>query len=401
MNARDRIRKVLNFEEPDRVPSFEMSIDNLKICEYFNEEYVFQGLVKAFNETFDLCQGDTDLFTKTILMATETRSYIKNTVNKHINLYEKIGIDLALIPLTGYILFPKLCAKDHFIDEYGRIFDLKRNPFDGMDIAYYRDGAYKNIEELEEAEVLEIETPRRKKYFKGMKKKEEETQGKTSIIPAVWGVFEPTWQIFGFSTFSKLLNKSRHIKQVFDRHGQFLVNSVKTFIDWGEKDNIIIMDDYGFKTGLLMSPKNYKTYVLPWLEEATKVAHKGGLKVILHSCGDISQLLDDIIKVGIDAIHPIEPTTANPDYNIFKLYEKYHEKLSFIGNVSPQDLANKNQKYIEETTKKLIKHLAPGGGFILSTGHSINPAVKLENYLKMHSVHKKYRNYPISISSKL
>jgi len=397
MNARDRIRLALNFEEADRVPSFEMSIDNLKICRYFNEEYVFQGIVKSFSDTYDLYQGDTDSLTKTILMATETRSYLKNTVNKHINLYEKVGIDLALIPLTGYILFPKLCAKDHFIDEYGRIFDLRRNPSDSMDIAYYRDGAFKNIEEFEEAEALEIETPRRKKYFKAMKKKEEESQGKISIIPAVWGVFEPTWQVFGFSTFCKLLINSKEIRKVFDTHGKVLVNLVKTIIDWGEADTILIMDDYGFKSGLLMSPKNLKSYVLPWLEEASKVAHKGGLKVILHSCGDISELLDDIIKAGIDAIHPIEATTANPDYNIFQLYEKYHHKLSFIGNVSPQDLADKNQKFIEEYTKNLINNLAPGGGFILSSGHSINPAVKLENYLIMHSTLKKYGNYPISI----
>lgn len=397
MNARDRIRSTLNFEEADRVPSFEMSIDNLEICKHFNEEYVFQGIVKSFSDTYDLYKGDIDSLTKTILMATETRSYLKNTVNKHINLYEKIGIDLAFIPFTGYILFPKLCAKDHFIDEYGRIFDLRRNPSDGMDLAYYRDGTFKSIEEFEEEEALEIETPRRKKYFKAMKKKEEEFQGKISIIPAVWGVFEPTWQIFGFSTFSKLLTNSKQIRKVFDAHGKFLVNLVKTFIDWGECDTILIMDDYGFKSGLLMSPKNYKSYVLPWLEEASKVAHKGGLKVILHSCGDITQLLDDIVKAGIDAIHPIEATTANPDYNIFKLYEKYYGKLSFIGNVSPQDLADKDQKFIEKYTKNLIKNLAPGGGFILSSGHSINPAIKLENYLAMHSTLKKYGNYPISV----
>jgi hypothetical protein len=64
MNSRERIRKVLNFEEPDKVPSFEMSIDNFKICEHFNENYVFQGMVKSFNDTYDLSQGDTDSLTK-------------------------------------------------------------------------------------------------------------------------------------------------------------------------------------------------------------------------------------------------------------------------------------------------------------------------------------------------
>ena len=60
MNSRERIRAVLNFEEADIVPSFEMSIDNFKICEHFNENYVFQGMVKNYNDTYDLCQGETD-----------------------------------------------------------------------------------------------------------------------------------------------------------------------------------------------------------------------------------------------------------------------------------------------------------------------------------------------------
>ncbi len=398
MNSRERIRKVLNFEEADKVPSFEMSIDNFKICEHFNENYVFQGMVKSFNDTYDLCQGDTDSLTKTIIMATETRSYIKTTFNKHVNLYKKLGIDLAIVPLTGYILFPISCNRTHFTDEFGRVFDVRKNPSDGMDMAYYKGGAFKSFEEFESFPPLEVNTPRREKYFKAMRKAEKEAQGKIFIIPAVWGLFEPTWQVFGFSTFSKLLTDSKKIKAVFDRFGKHLVELVKTFIEWGETDAIMIMDDYGYKSGLLMSPKNYRTYVLPWLKESCKVAHKEGLKVMLHSCGDVIEIFEDLVNIGIDAFHPFEPTTANPEYDIFKLNEKYSGQVTFIGNVSPQDLADKEPIFIENYTKNLIKKLAPGGGFILSSGHSINPSVKLENYLAMHDTLKKYGTYPISIN---
>ncbi len=397
MDSKERVQTALNLEEPDRVPSFELFIDNLKICQYFNENYVFQGIVKNYNTTYHLCQGDVEILTKTILKAMETRSYINNSLNIYINLYKKIGIDLAIITFTGYILFPIRCERTHFIDEYGRIFDLRKNPSDGMDLAYYRDGYFKNFDEFETLLNLEAETPRREKYFKGMKKVDNNSQGKISLIPAIWGVFEPSWQAFGFSTFSKLLTNPKKIRNVFDKYGKFLVNLIKMFIDWGETEAILIMDDYGYKSGLLMSPKNYRTYVMPWLKESCKIAHKGGLKVILHSCGDISELLDDIVKVGVDAIHPIEPTTANPKYNIFELYEKFSNKITFIGNVSPQDLADKEPEFIEDYTKNLLKKLAPGGGFILSSGHSINPSVKLENYLAMHNTLKKYGTYPIKL----
>ncbi|MBD3197730.1 MAG: hypothetical protein GF317_21945 [Candidatus Lokiarchaeota archaeon] len=396
MNSKERLKTILSHEEPDKVPSFELSIDNLSICQHFSEDYVFQGLVKSFAETHELCKGNSELLTSTILKATETRSYIKNTLKKHVELYKKIGIDLAIVPFTGYVLFPEICGKDYFVDEFGRIFDLKRNPNDMMDIAYYKDGYFTTFEDYEAFKPPEPESERRIKYFDYMKKIEAQNEDSISIIPSIWGIFEPVWQAFGFVNFSKLLSNQKQIRKLFDDRGKFALELVKIFIEKGEDLGILIYDDYGYKSGLLMNPKKFKEYVLPWLKKICDFANKKGVRIILHSCGDIYPIFDDIVKTGIDAIHPVEPTTANPLYDIFQLYEKYKNEITFIGNVSPQDLADKDPQYIEDYTQKLIKHLAPGGGFILSSGHSINPSVKLGNYLKMHETLKKYGNYPIN-----
>ena len=398
MDARERILKALDHEEPDKVPSFELSIDNLRICKHFGEEYVFQGIVKSFSDTYDLYNGDTEKMTKTILIATETRSYMKTNMQRHLGLSMKIGIDFATIPFTGYVLFPMKCDKTSFVDEYGRIFDLKKNPEDDMDIAYYRDGAFKSFEDYEAFPPLDPDNPRREKYFKAMKKFEKDSEGKIYVMPSAWAIFEPAWQVFGYTNFSRLLTNSAKIKTVFDNNGKFAVELLKKFIDWGEDTLFYIFGDYGYKAGLLMSPKNYREYVFPWINRICKISHKAGIRVILHSCGDIFPIFEDLVNTGIDGIHPIEPTTANPDYNIFKLYEKYGDKITFIGNVSPQDLAQKTPEFIKNYTKKLINEIAPGGGFILSSGHSINPAVKLENFLAMHETLKKYGTYPIKIS---
>ncbi|TFF63816.1 MAG: hypothetical protein EU521_00215 [Promethearchaeota archaeon] len=400
MDAKERILKTINHEEPDKVPSFELSIDNFKICKHFNEKYVFEGLVKSFKETYNLCKGDTDMLTNTILSATETRSYIKNTLKRHLDLYQKIGIDLALIPLTGYILFPQKCFQDHFIDEYGRIFDLKRNPSDMMDIAYYRTGYFNSYNDYEQFGPPDPKEKRREKYFKSMKKIEKQYNGEIFLIPSMWGIFEPTWQSFGFSTFSKMMRDQKSIKRIFDDRGEFAVNLMEKFIQWGEDGAVLIYDDYGYKSGLLMSPRSYKKLVLPWLERICQIANDSGVKIILHSCGDVYEIFDELVECGIDAIHPIEPTTANLNYNIFKLAKKY-EELTFIGNISPQDLAGKDPSYIKDYTKKLIKELAPDGGFILSSGHSINPAVQLENFLAMYETLNKYGKYPINRDNNL
>lgn len=397
MNAKERIITTLNHEEPDKVPSFELSIDNLKICEYFGEEYVFQGLQKSFKDTYEISGGDVEKMTSTILMATETRSYLKNTLKRHTELYRKIGIDLALVPFTGYILFPKKCYQSYFIDELGRIFDLKKNPSDQMDIAYYREGAFSTLEDYEAFKPYAPDDSRREKYFKQMKKTEEGYRGEIYLIPSLWGIFESTWQAFGFPNFARLLMQKEKIKKIFDDRGKFALELVKTFMDWGEDGVILIYDDLGYKSKLLISPKQLRDFVVPWIRKICETAHKRGVKIILHSCGEVFHIFDDLVKAGIDAIHPIEPTTSNPEYDIFKLHQKYGKELTFIGNVSPQDLADKEPEYIKQYTEKLIKNLAPGGGYILSSGHSINPSVKLENFLAMRETLKKYGTYPIRL----
>lgn len=392
MNARERVLTTLNHEEPDKVPSFEISIDNLPICNHFGEEYVFQGTVDAFSNTSDLVGGDSKKLTAAILRATETRSAIKNLIKRQANLYQKVGIDLMAVPIVGWFFHPRHCEKDSLIDEYGRIFDLTKYK-DGMDVAYYKEGLFKTFEEYEASEPIDPDSPRREKFYKGMKKVEQESNGKIFTIPSMFGVMETVWQAFGFVNFSKMVRKSQQIKRLFDDRGKLIVELIKRLIEWGDPGAVWIYDDWGYKSGLLMGVNRFKEYVIPWYKRICDTAHKGGVKIMLHSCGDVHEVFPDIISAGVDSIHPIEPTTANPDFDIFKLNQKFGDDITLIGNVSPQDLTDKNEKYIEDYTKRLLTEIAPNGGFILSSGHSITPSIKLENFLAMHKTLKNYGNY--------
>ncbi len=84
-------------------------------------------------------------------------------------------------------------------------------------------GGFLNVEDFEAFPNLEPHTPRREKYFKAMKKSQQDSQGKVCIIPGIWGVFESVWQSFGFVNFSKMLTKHREIKKIFDDRGKFAI----------------------------------------------------------------------------------------------------------------------------------------------------------------------------------
>lgn len=395
MDAKERIIKTMDHEEPDKIPSFEASIDNLSICKHFGHRYMFQGAAKGLRRLYYLLWGSEKRLTKVLKYFSRKKSAIKVAIKPLMELYKDIGIDLCALPLG---LYPERYFKTGYIDEFARKFEFKKNPADGMDVSYYMGGTLKTFEDYEAFPPLDPDDPMRENAFKLGKKFEKESKGKVYLMPAIFGMMEPTWEAFGLENFSRLLAKRKQVKQVFDGRGTFAVEMVKRIVEWGETGPILVYDDYGYKAGLFMSPRSYRTYVIPWLERICKEAHKGGCKLMLHSCGDDYQIFEDILNAGVDAIHPIEPTTSNPEYDIFKLNEKYGDKITFVGNVSPQDLSDKDPEFIKEYTKKLIRHLGPDGGFILSSGHSINPAIKLENFLAMRAVLAKYGTYPIEIN---
>ncbi|MCP4764487.1 MAG: hypothetical protein GY870_22115, partial [archaeon] len=177
MDAIDRVLKAMEHEEPDRVPIYEALIDNRPIYNHFKEEYVYDGMIKSISDTYEICNGDTKELTKLIIRATETRSYLKNMMRKWCGLFEKLDVDLFMVPLTGHMFFPQHVEKSSFTDEYCRNFDYKYNPEYDIELVYYRDGALKIYEDFLAAPKPDPGSTRREKYFKAMKAAEKEKQG--------------------------------------------------------------------------------------------------------------------------------------------------------------------------------------------------------------------------------
>ena len=395
LQACERIIKTIEHEEPDRVPSYEDTIDNLAVCNHYGQKYFMQG-IDRLHKTFNyLSFGSKKLMTKIMSKLAEGTIAAKKIVNNVSDLYRKIGIDLNHAVLC---ILPVEFNKTGMVSELGHRFEYYKNPSDGLTMAYYKGGVFKSFEDYERFPPLDPDRLVREKIFNAAKKYENDCKGDIYIAPAISGLMEATWEGFGLENFSKLLLNPKQIKKVFDDRGSFSVEMVKRIIDWGETGIIMILDDYGYKNGLFMRPKYYRDYIIPWIHQICTKAHKADLKVFLHSCGDILPIFEDLVKAGIDIFHPIEPTTANHEYDIFKLHKKFGDKITFCGNLNPQMLATGELSEVVTYAKCLIKRLAPGGGYIFSSGHSINPSVKLENFLAMRKILEKFGQYPINMN---
>jgi len=260
----------------------------------------------------------------------------------------------------------------------------------------YFGGYFKDFDDYESWEQPDPYWEARLINFKAGREIQEEMNNEIFSVPSLGALMECSWEGFGLENFSRILTRPKQVRKIFDDRGKFTLELVKLLAE-NDAQLVLLWDDYGYKNGLFMSPKNYQAYVFPWLKRICSAAHKHNCKVILHSDGDLSEIFEDIINCGVDALNPIDPTTANPDYDIFKLKKKYEDKITFIGNLSPVLLVTGEITEIEAYAKHLIHDIAPGGGFIFSSGHSINPAVTVERFEAMQNIRRKFGSYPINV----
>lgn len=380
MNAPERVLKAINHEEPDRVPAFESAFTNNTIMKHYGFD------ARAIPQ-----QKIPDKMLKQLI---ENPKFIVSYYKQYYEFYRKVGLDLVTSIVS---LFPRTFLDEgKSVDEYGRVMRSEVYEKDGTVINGYVGGHFKSFEDFENWEPLDPHWEARLNHFKVGREIQKELNNEIFSIPAVGALMECSWESFGLETFSKILARPKQAKKVFDSRGEFTLEVVKILAE-NDAQLILLWDDYGFKNGIFMSPSNYRKYVFPWIKKICNAAHKQDCKILLHSDGDLLEIFEDIIECGVDVLNPVESTTANPDYDIFKLNEKYGDKISFAGNLSPIMLAMGEISEIEADAKRLIREVAPGGGYIFSSGHSINPAVTLDRFEAMQNVKRKYGTYPINV----
>jgi hypothetical protein len=147
-------------------------------------------------------------------------------------------------------------------------------------------------------------------------------------------------------------------------------------------------DDLGFKSNTLLEPETIKSHIIPLYKEVVKLAHNDKKKFLLHSCGNIFNIMDDLIDVGIDAKHSNEDQIALFD----KWIELYSDKIGLFGGIDVNTLCLNTyddiyKKVLEDGTR--FRKNANGWG--LGSGNSIAKYVPVEGFMAMVDAAKEIR----------
>lgn len=146
-------------------------------------------------------------------------------------------------------------------------------------------------------------------------------------------------------------------------------------------------DDMGFKSNTMVSVDTLERYVFPWQKKIVDVVHKAGKKFLLHSCGQLKNIMDTLIDdVKIDAKHSFEDVIM-PVEECKKLWG---DRVTIVGGIDVDFMCRATPENIKKRTLEVMKLCSKGGGYMVGSGNTITSYTPAKNYLAMVEAVKEF-----------
>ncbi|PIZ14699.1 uroporphyrinogen-III decarboxylase-like protein [Candidatus Desantisbacteria bacterium CG_4_10_14_0_8_um_filter_48_22] len=202
------------------------------------------------------------------------------------------------------------------------------------------------------------------------------------------GILEQVSGLMGFVPLSMALHDDpKLVEDMFNKTGAYRIYADEIISKIPVMGAMRMGDDMGYKTSTMFAPDFFRKYVFPWQKKAVEVAHKNKLPFVLHSCGNLAGIMDDLIDdVKIDAKHSWEDIIL-PVTEAKKIYGK---RIAILGGVDVDFLARHSEDEVRKYTRNVLEKCAPGGGYALGSGNTVTNYVPVKNYLAMLDEGRKF-----------
>ncbi len=165
----------------------------------------------------------------------------------------------------------------------------------------------------------------------------------------------------------------------------------------GEHVDIIkIGDDLGMQQGLMISPDMYRQMLKPiHADFISFIKARTSAKVFFHTDGDIFDLIEDLVEIGVDILNPIQ-TSAGRMADLSALKQRYGKEIVFCGAIDTHRvLPHGTPEEVRQEVRRVINHLGPRGGYMVAAVHTIMDDVPAENILAMVDAVEEFGWYPL------
>ena len=319
-----------------------------------------------------------------------------NRVPKRLPLYEHL-IDWQVMETIQGVKFAHLYGtdKDGFFREYCRFFrDMGYDTvsfeccicsilINGGALGAHKPGAIANREDFENYPWEELEG----RFFTAFTAdlealRRQMPQGMAAIGGVGNGIFEIVQDLVGYESLCYLSDDDPELyEDLFRKVGQVLHGIWKRFLkEFGDIYCVCRFgDDLGYKSNTLLSHDDVRQLIIPGYREIIRSVHEAGKPFLLHSCGNIFAVMDDLIEAGIDAKHSNEDQIALfPEWP-----RRYGSRIGFFGGIDTDAVCRLPKEAMTAYIEDVIRQCHGKSGFAFGSGNSIPGYVPCDQYLHM------------------
>ncbi len=204
--------------------------------------------------------------------------------------------------------------------------------------------------------------------------------GMKLMVMGPGGVLENAISLAGFDNLCLMLyDDPELVRRLFDEIGSRIVRYYENVLQYDTVGLVCSNDDWGFNTQPMLSPDQIRRYVIPWHKKIVDTVHAAGLPVMLHSCGNLATLIDDIVGIGFDAKHSFEDKI----FPIEEAYEAWHDRIALLGGIDVDFIIRRPAEDVKRRVAAMLERTKDRGGWAVGTGNSVPEYIPISQYLAM------------------
>ena len=353
MNGRERFLIAVNGGKPDRVPIFDF-LEGKKIF----KEVLGKDIISPSGADITECSI-------------------------------RLGLDAVFIAYGGFYNAENIMLGDIYTDEWGVVY---KNTGVSWPIDPPYRAAIKDRDDLEKW-LKNKPDPCLKSRLDDLNAALKISNGKVAVIGGVIGPLTLAILTLGFEgMMMKLMDEPDVVEEIFKTSNDYHKVAAGKMIEAGA-DAIFVCEDLGFNDGIFAPPSLYRKYLFPYLSALIDEIRNKSVPVLLHSCGNVNEILDELAGFGISALHPLQRKAG---MDIESIRKRYGNKLCLIGNIDATDtLAYGSVKAIENEVRNTIDIAGRDGAYVLASDSDYHDGIPPKNFLAMVKAARRYGRYPV------